>query len=566
MRRVALRTGAVVPPRSDRWHSQPTPTFGGVAIALATIAGMVVVGDWGRPALIVMGASLAMWGIGLVDDAWRLSPLAKLVSSLVVAAFLFFLLRSVPNFGLPAAALTLVAVVWFGGLVHAFNLLDNMDGLAAGIGLVAVAALAMVFSDQLGTGVVGLLAALGGALIGFLIWNHHPSRLFMGDCGSLFVGAAVAGSSLVVMLEQPTINQWTAMPIVLAVPLFDTLFVLVLRRLAGLSATRGGTDHLSHRLVSSGLSEPRAVFTLYGLAVVGAGIGWFLVNARTFAWPLALVFLVGLMLLGIHLARVPAYDGDDFVAFQKAPFAPFLGDLAFKWHTAEVLLDVVLATVCYYTSYRLRFEGESLSIFGPSFGVSLPVVLGCKLVALYASGLYSRMWSTFGLRDLATAVRGVVGGSVLSVLAVAYAYRFERFSRGVFVIDGALLLLAIVATRTSFRWMAQAFATRNVASRRVLIYGAGANGRMIAREMLENPAMGMTPVAFVDDDPAKVGRHLHGVRVYSAEGSLSDLVDRLAVAELLFSTKAVAAGREAHAVAVCEGRGVKVRRLRFEIT
>ena len=161
------------------------------------------------------------------------------------------------------------------------------------------------------------------------------------------------------------------------------------------------------------------MFTLYGLAVVGAGIGWFLVNARTFAWPLALVFLVGLMLLGIHLARVPAYDGDDFVAFQKAPFAPFLGDLAFKWHTAEVLLDVVLATVCYYTSYRLRFEGESLSIFGPSFGVSLPVVLGCKLVALYASGLYSRMWSTFGLRDLATAVRGVVGGSVLSVLAVA---------------------------------------------------------------------------------------------------------------------------------------------------
>ena len=200
-----------------------------------------------------------------------------------------------------------------------------------------------------------------------------------------------------------------------------------------------------------------------------------------------------------------------------------------------------------------------------SFLLSLPVVLGCKLVSLYASGLYSRMWSTFGLRDLATVVRGVGGGSVLSVLAVAYAYRFERFSRGVFVIDGALLLLAIVATRTSFRWMAHAFAARNVASRRVLIYGAGANGRLIAREMLENPAIGMTPVAFVDDDPAKVGRHIHGVPVYSAQGSLAELIDRLTVAELLFSTKSIGPVQEAQAVAFCAGRGVKVRRLVFEI-
>ena len=88
---------------------------------------------------------------------------------------------------------------------------------------------------------------------------------------------------------------------------------------------------------------------------------------------------------------------------------------------------------------------------------------------------------------------------------------------------------------------------------------------MIAREMLENPAIGMTPVAFVDDDPAKVGRHIHGVPVYSAEGSLAELIDRLTVAELLFSTKSIGAVQEAQAVAFCAGRGVKVRRLVFEI-
>jgi UDP-GlcNAc:undecaprenyl-phosphate GlcNAc-1-phosphate transferase len=305
--------------------------------------------------------------------------------------------------------------------------------------------------------------------------------------------------------------------------------------------------------------------TLLGLGVVGGAIGWLLVAAQTIAWPVALGFLVALMLLGIHLARVPAYDGEDFNALQKASFAPLLGDLTFRWHAAEVLLDVILITLCYYSSYRIRFEGESLGIFGPSFGLSLPVVLGCKLAALYASGIYSRMWSTFGLRDLATVVRGVVGGSVLSVLAVAYAYRFERFSRGVFIIDAALLTLAIIATRSSFRLMSLTFAARNPASRRVLIYGAGANGQMIAREMLQNPAMGMKPVAFIDDDPAKAGRHVHGLRVHGGDAPLDGLLEKLAVDELLLSSRAINGTREAHAVGVCNARSVAVRRLWFEI-
>jgi FlaA1/EpsC-like NDP-sugar epimerase len=290
-----------------------------------------------------------------------------------------------------------------------------------------------------------------------------------------------------------------------------------------------------------------------------------LVGAQTIAWPLAIVFLLGIMLLGIHLARVPAYDGEDFIALQKASFAPFLGDLAFRWHAAEVLLDVALITVCYYSSYRLRFEGESLSIFGPSFGLSLPIVLGCKLAALYGSGIYSRMWSTFGLRDLATVVRGVVVGSVLSVLVVAYAYRFERFSRGVFIIDAALLMLGIVATRSSFRLMSQTFAARNPSSRRILIYGAGANGQMIAREMLQNPAMNMRPIAFIDDDPAKVGHHVHGLRIHAANASLESLLEQMAVDEVLLSSTSINGPREAAAVSICSPRKIPVRRLWFEI-
>ena len=122
--------------------------------------------------------------------------------------------------------------------------------------------------------------------------------------------------------------------------------------------------------------------------------------------PLVAAFGVLVVLLGIYLARVPAYNAEDFIALQKSSFAPFLKDLAFRWHAAEVMLDFVLITVCYYLAYRLRFEGEGFDNFLPYFTASLPVVLGCKLAALYGSGLYQRSWDTFGLRDLAAVVRG----------------------------------------------------------------------------------------------------------------------------------------------------------------
>src|SRR5207248_7983963 len=178
-----------------------------------------------------------------------LSPLAKLVSSLIIGAFLVFSLERQPVDPLPWSQ-TLVAVVFFAGVCHAFNLLDNMDGLAAGVALIAAAFLAGLLRDALGPPLVLLLVALTGALLGFLYWNRPPARLFMGDCGSLFIGAAVGGASLAPVLHDRGSVPWTWLLVIsiLVVPLFDTGFVLVLRRLAGRKATRGGTDHVSHRL------------------------------------------------------------------------------------------------------------------------------------------------------------------------------------------------------------------------------------------------------------------------------------------------------------------------------
>jgi UDP-GlcNAc:undecaprenyl-phosphate GlcNAc-1-phosphate transferase len=312
VRRLAPTFGAVVPPRPDRWHRAPTPTMGGMAIAAATTIGFLVIA-W-RPSLVAdllpwapaLAASLAMFVVGVLDDRLQLSPLAKLVASLAIGAFLVFALAGTEPDATPRTAETLLAIVWFAGVCHAFNLLDNMDGLAAGVALIATAFFAWLLADVLGAAMVMLLMSLAGALLGFLYWNRPTARLFMGDSGSLFIGAMLGSTSLVPVFGTGLSLSSPVIPIglILTVPLFDTAFVLVLRRLAGRSATKGGTDHVSHRLVSLGFSERSAVRILYLLGLITGGVAAALVLTGRVEpeLPILAAFLVVMTLVGIYLA------------------------------------------------------------------------------------------------------------------------------------------------------------------------------------------------------------------------------------------------------------------------
>lgn len=586
VRRTAPAIGAVVPPRPDRWHREPTPTMGGVAIAAATTVAFAAVGVQldlltsvratlaGQGALQdawlpVFGAAVAMFVVGVLDDRLRLSPLAKLVSSLAIGAFLVFALVGAEPEGSLPLEYTLIGTVWFAGVCHAFNLLDNMDGLLAGVAFIAAGFLASLLGTALGLPLTVMLIALTGALLGFLFWNRPPARLFMGDCGSLFIGALVAGASLVPVFHARVafVSPVVFVVLILVVPLFDTGFVLVLRRLAGRKASVGGTDHVSHRLVSLGFSERSAVRIHYLLGLIGGLTAWGLMRVSSVEpWlPVVAVFGVLVTLFGLYLARVPAYNAQDFAALQKSSFAPFLQDLAFRWHAGQVLLDLVLITVCYYAGYRLYFDGPELYTFLPYFTASLPVVLGCKLLALYVSGLYQRSWDTFGLRDLTAVVRGVGFGSLLSVLAAAYLYRLEGFSRVGFVLDALLLTIAIIGTRASFRTMNLVAVTRSKRNRRVLVYGAGAFGQLLVREMRSNAAWSMNPVVFIDDDPAKVSRWIGGVPVRGSLDQLELVMGRYSVDEVILSSPAINGAVEHRVREVCMRLNRPVRRLRMEI-
>jgi UDP-GlcNAc:undecaprenyl-phosphate GlcNAc-1-phosphate transferase len=564
VRLVAIRIGAVVPPRPDRWHRSPTPTFGGIAILTGLLAGVVAARAYDPSAWPVLAVTIALFAIGWYDDLVPMTALEKMISSLSVAAFFVYTLT--PLRATPVEAMVAVAAILvFGGLDNAINLLDNMDGLAAGVTAIAALALGITFRHELGP-VVGVIPfALCGALLGFLVWNRHPARLFMGNCGSLAIGGVMAACACYAVARAGTLTAAGAAALILAVPVFDTTFVILLRRLAGRSTTRGNIDHMSHRLVSAGFSDRAAVIMLYAVGLLGATAGFLLHTQGASALWFGVAVAVGVLMMALYLARVPAYAGQDFQALQSAPFAPLLADLTFRWHAGEVVLDLLLIPLCYYSAYRLRFEGEALASFLSGFARSLPAILGCQLGALYASGLYSRMWSTFGLADLSTVLRGTTAGVVLSVLAVTYLFKFEAFSRGVFILDWVLLTIAIGATRSSFRIFGRIATRSGARQRRVAIYGAGLRGQMLVREMLANAGLERKPVAFIDDNQARQAQRILGVPVRGSLEDLEAIIHRMRIDEVLLSSPSINGTVEVRVRQICSAHGVAVRRLQFGI-
>jgi len=312
VRAAARRIGAVAKPKADRWHTRPTAMLGGVAIVIAVVGTLLALVPLLPENKIVVAASVALFLLGLIDDFFHIKPYQKLIGQLLGAA-------AVTSAGLvlpwtPYAVVNvLITLFWIIGITNAVNMLDNMDGLSAGVAAIAAAFLGMNFyvNQQLPEAV--MLAAFAGALIGFLIYNHHPASIFMGDCGSMFVGFFLASSALVSGTgggRSRSVVAVLAVPVlVLLVPIFDTTFVTLMRKLAGRSASQGGRDHTSHRLVALGLSEKRAVWMLYTFALAAGTLAMFVrqKNLNVSLGAIAGVTIV-LTLIGIYLARVRVYD------------------------------------------------------------------------------------------------------------------------------------------------------------------------------------------------------------------------------------------------------------------
>ena len=528
-RSVARYLDFVVATREDRWHQRPTALLGGVTIALTVVGlGLTIAPRAALWPVIASGALIAAFGF--LDDVMPLKASTKLIGQVVVASVLLFMGY---RLGWTSSVFgdAMLTLFWIVGITNAFNLLDNMDGLAAGTAVVAgVFMLAGMLIGAPVTPAAIYLATLVGATAGFLVYNFHPASIFMGDTGSLFLGLNLAAITLLV---DPSSSGGSGllsvvlMPMLpLLIPIFDTTLVTTMRLLTGRRPSQGGRDHSSHRLVAIGLSEPRAVTILWMLSAASGIVSLVLQRAEPSLVVVVMpTFLIALVIFAVYLARIRVYEALDPTVLKRETITPLVVNFMYKRRVAEVLLDLCLIPLAYYGAYRLRFEG---SLFADNYLMliaSLPVVLGVQLLALLIVGSYRGTWRYFGIMDTVVLAKAVLIGTVGTQIVLLYAYRFQAYSRSVFVIYAALLILLLVGTRASFRLLSEFVLRRQASGHRCVIYGTSGASLATIREAF-GEAVAPKIVGFIDDDPGHQHMRIGGYSVVGDYGTLLAMLKR----------------------------------------
>ena len=302
-RRAALKYGIVdCPDGRLKCQREPVPYLGGLAVYVAFLVSLAFTFEFRQDVLGIVLAGTLMVILGLIDDFGVLSVGTKLAGQLLT---IFVLIKSgiqIQIAAFPEWLDVTLTVIWMLGITNAFNLLDVMDGLAAGVGLICTAFLLVVSLVNDNTTIAFMVTALAGGLLGFLRYNFHPARIYMGDCGALFLGMMVGTLSMIGQYGGRHQVALVTPLFLLGVPIFDTLFVMSVRALHGLPILQGSPDHLALRLRRWGMTVPQIVIAMYGASAVLGVIGLIVMSAQedvafAFAAAMALCLMLAVPLL-----------------------------------------------------------------------------------------------------------------------------------------------------------------------------------------------------------------------------------------------------------------------------
>ncbi|MBN1849839.1 MAG: glycosyl transferase [Deltaproteobacteria bacterium] len=585
VRQFAIKTNRIAIPKDNRWHKKETALLGGIAIFTSFMMTWIIAVhglDWsiyGKPYLPIILCAAAIFALGLADDVFNMVPQHKLVGQIIIASIVIILGFRL-NWTDSKTINLFISIIWLVGITNAFNLLDNMDGLSAGIAFIAALFLFLIYfqSQPITTNTTSIMlmsALYAGAILGFLIYNFNPASIFMGDAGSLFLGFMLACMTGIhdtdpsIGLNPRDLLSIIAIPImILFIPIVDTGFVSLMRKLFRRPISQGGRDHSSHRMVAIGFSERKAVLILYAFAAISAMIA---LMTRYLSVGTSLVMIALFLLLSVffwvYLAKVKVYPEDSILSGNgPSVITPILIDITYRRRLFEVVLDLVLITIAYYTSYLLRFEGHLAGDFA-IFIKSLPIVIGCQIFSLFIMGVYRGVWTSTSLSDLMNFFRAITLGTIMAVLILLFIYRFESFSRAVFVIYWFLMLIFIPLPRLFFRLLDEGIRRGTQKGKPTLIYGTGSGGQITMREIEANRDLGLSLVGFMDDNPRTHRTKIHRYPVLGGQEDLINIIRKNHIQEIIISFNKDSLFKKKIISKLCANLGleVQVRRMKLII-
>lgn len=315
--KIAHKLGVIDKPKdARRVHKNPTPRFGGMAIFLGSMAAMLIPAGMNNKIVVAMAGGLLMYLLGITDDILDIKPIVKFLGQLIIASGVYaFGVRisfisnyfgmtpngSNANVILSEGVAYAITVLWIVGITNAVNLMDGLDGLAAGsvaIMSLCLAYIAYIHGMRLGSMPVCIaLVAVAGGCIGFLPYNFSPAKTFMGDGGALYLGYMIAVLSVISPLKRATVVGALIPMLTLAVPIFDTLFAMLRRMLRHESIMKADKGHLHHHLMAAGFGQRRSVLIMYGIVGIMGEVA-ILISRELYKDAIPL-FLIALLYLGI---------------------------------------------------------------------------------------------------------------------------------------------------------------------------------------------------------------------------------------------------------------------------
>ena len=310
--KVAPRIGAMDIPKDDRrMHSNVIPRFGGAAIFLGMMVSMLIFARDHEDSMSAFLGCCIIFGMGLIDDIKTLSPLFKLLGQIGAAAAVYatglkiefitnFFTGDDTNIILGDIACCICTIIWIVAITNAVNLIDGLDGLAAGICIISTLCIGYVsYIHGQYVPTVAMMIIAGSAL-GFLPFNFHPARTFMGDCGSQLLGFAIAAFSIMGSVKGPTVVVVVIPALVLGLPIVDTVFAIIRRLMNHQPISMGDKQHLHHRIMRAGYGQRRSVMLMYCLSGI-LGVVAVLYSRQLFVESVGLV-AVAIMLLYVLLS------------------------------------------------------------------------------------------------------------------------------------------------------------------------------------------------------------------------------------------------------------------------